>query len=122
MGALGISSVPAVCARGPREWVLLLTFVSGLVPACERAPQSPELPAQHADASSAANGPNPAQRPNVLVFMVDTLRADDLGCYGSAITKTPAIDQFASEGVLFLNANSVSPSTRQSVASFITVT
>ena len=30
--------------------------------------------------------PNLAQRPNVLLIMVDTLRADHLSCYGSALT------------------------------------
>ncbi len=42
-------------------------------------------------------------KPNVLVFMVDDLRAE-LGCYGSKIVKSPNIDKLAQEGIMFQNA------------------
>lgn len=38
--------------------------------------------------------------PNVLMFITDGHRADALGCAGSPIARTPAIDAFASQGVL----------------------
>ena len=38
---------------------------------------------------------------NVLLITLDTQRADHLGCYDSRYLKTPALDQLASEGVLF---------------------
>ncbi len=41
-----------------------------------------------------------AQRPNVLLVMVDDLGYSDLGCYGSEI-ETPHLDRLASEGVRF---------------------
>ena len=37
--------------------------------------------------------------PNVLLFVVDALRADVLGCYGNERVKTPAIDGLAASGV-----------------------
>ena len=40
-------------------------------------------------------------RPNVILITVDTLRADHLGCYGSAEVRTPNIDRLAWEGVVF---------------------
>ena len=43
------------------------------------------------------------ERPNVLIFYVDDLRAE-LGCYGSKTAITPNIDKLAEEGVLFNKA------------------
>lgn len=40
------------------------------------------------------------EKPNVLVFYVDDLRAE-LGCYGSFTAITPNIDKLAKDGVLF---------------------
>ena len=61
-----------------------------------------------------------AQPPNVLVFLVDTLRADHLGCYGYGRDTSPALDAFASEATLFENALAQAPWTRPSVASLFT--
>ncbi len=58
-------------------------------------------------------------RPNVLLITVDTLRADQLGCYG-ATTTTPNIDRLAREGTLFLNTASPMPSTRPAHFSLLT--
>ncbi len=44
-------------------------------------------------------------RPNVLLLVVDTLRADYLGCHGADVA-TPNIDQLAREGVRFRHAHS----------------
>ncbi len=40
-------------------------------------------------------------KPNVVFIVIDTLRATRLGCYGYPLSTSPAIDQLASEGVLF---------------------
>ena len=40
------------------------------------------------------------EKPNVLIFYVDDLRAE-LGCYGSKTAITPNIDKLAKDGVLF---------------------
>jgi arylsulfatase A-like enzyme len=40
------------------------------------------------------------RRPNFLVLIVDTLRADHLGCYGGPVS-TPAMDDLASRGLRF---------------------
>jgi arylsulfatase A-like enzyme len=40
-------------------------------------------------------------RPNVLFFITDQLRADHLGCYGNRTIRTPAIDSLAKRGVAF---------------------
>ena len=41
---------------------------------------------------------------NVVYLVLDTLRADHLGCYGYKKATSPSIDHLASEGVLFENA------------------
>jgi len=41
---------------------------------------------------------------NLIVIMLDSLRADHLGCYGNEWIKTPNIDEFAKESVLFEQA------------------
>lgn len=57
---------------------------------------------------------------NVVLIVVDTLRADHLGCYGYTRSTTPHIDRLAAESVLFKNAYSLSPWTTPSVASLFT--
>jgi arylsulfatase A-like enzyme len=72
--------------------------------------------AEGSDTAAAGGG----ERPSVLIYMIDTVRADEIGCYGAAVTKTPAIDRFAAESTVFLNASSLAPGTRPSVASLMT--
>jgi arylsulfatase A-like enzyme len=49
--------------------------------------------------------PRPAAgTPNVLVIIVDTLRADHLSAYGYHLPTSPNIDRLGEEGVLFENA------------------
>ena len=61
-----------------------------------------------------------AQRPDVVVILVDTLRVDRLGCYGSSRGLTPAIDALAARGVAFRNAYAASSWTKPSIASLFT--
>src|SRR5262249_54978081 len=57
---------------------------------------------------------------NVLVIVVDTLRADHLSCYGYSRSTTPHRDRIASQGVLFENALSTSSWSLPSHASLLT--
>ncbi len=45
----------------------------------------------------------PAQRPNIVLISVDTLRPDRLSCYGHARSTSPNMDRLAREGTLFEN-------------------
>jgi arylsulfatase A-like enzyme len=58
--------------------------------------------------------------PNILVIVVDTLRADHLSGYGYARPTSPNLDRLAEQGVLFENAFSTSPWTKPSHASLLT--
>lgn len=58
--------------------------------------------------------------PNVLVIVVDTLRADHVSTYGYSRPTTPNIDRIGREGVVFENAISTAPWTMPSHASMVT--
>ncbi len=58
--------------------------------------------------------------PDIFIYLVDSLRADHLGCYGYARDTSPAIDAFASQSVLYENAQTVATWTRPSVATLFT--
>lgn len=59
---------------------------------------------------------------NVLLYVVDTLRADAVGAYTGGESRTPALDGLAREGVLFERAYAPSSWTRASMASLLTGT
>jgi arylsulfatase len=58
--------------------------------------------------------------PDIVVVVVDTLRADRLGCYGSGQGLTPFLDSLAARGHLFRHAYAQSSWTNPSVASLLT--
>lgn len=60
--------------------------------------------------------------PNVLIYLIDTLRLDHVSAYGYERKTTPRIDAFAEDAVRFLHATPQSSWTRPSVASLLTGT
>ncbi len=58
-------------------------------------------------------------RPNIVLIVVDTLRADALSIYGST-TPTPHMDSIAAEGLRFTRAVAQAPWTLPSMASLLT--
>ena len=56
----------------------------------------------------------------VVLFVVDTLRADRLGCYGHDRDTSPALDAFAREGVLYERCLGQSTWTKPATASILT--
>jgi arylsulfatase A-like enzyme len=59
-------------------------------------------------------------RPNVVILLMDTLRADRLGCYGYARDTSPNIDGLATTGVLFRRCYATADYTSASTASLLT--
>lgn len=72
--------------------------------------------------AACGRSPEAPSRPNVLVLLVDALRADRLSCYGAPSGLTPEIDRLAQHGVRFTRAYANAPSTVASVASLFTAT
>lgn len=108
-----------------RIWAAAL-FTAIMAMAC--APEEPQ------PTGNGADGPQPtfrlrprprvasgAELPRAVVLIViDTLRADHLGCYGSTRGLTPTIDAFAARSITFRQAVAPSSWTRSSVASLLT--
>ena len=57
---------------------------------------------------------------NLFFIMIDTLRADHLGCYGYTRDTSPQLDRIAHHGIVFSNFYSVSNWTTPAIASLFT--
>jgi len=62
----------------------------------------------------------PAHKPNVILIVCETLRADHLGYNGYKRNTTPNLDSLAKQAFLFKNAYSQAPSTRPSMWNIVT--
>ncbi len=96
----GVRAPPATrqCPRSLGRWVCLLTLIAMTANSAE---------------------PQPA-KPNVLLIMVDTLRADHVGCYGYKLPTTPAIDGVAAEGIRVRETVAAASWTMPSLATMFT--
>ena len=70
-----------------------------------------QQPANSGEPAAAADPP----RPNVIVFLVDTLRADHLGVYGYDRDTSPVLDRWASGSTVFDNTYAPSSWTKPSM-------
>ena len=79
------------------------------------------LPEANSTALAPAAKPpaGPPARPNLIVYLIDTLRADRLGCYGSARPTSPRIDAFAREAMLFREGRAQTSWTRPAIATLL---
>ena len=80
-------------------------------------------PRRQAGAGAECGGASSASRgdaPNVLVIVVDTLRADHVSAYGYTRATSPNLDRMAQQGVLFENAVSTSSWSLPSHVSLLT--
>ena len=62
----------------------------------------------------------PAQPPNVVLILVDTLRADHLSSYGYERETSPRLDAFAADNIRFARVRSQAACTSPSVSSLLT--
>ena len=99
---LPITCYSPICRRAISPFFATLALLVSLLPAgCER-------------------GRSPSPKPNILLIVVDTLRADRLGSYGNAQGLTPFLDRFAAQALVFRHAYAPSSWTRPSMASLFT--
>ncbi len=88
--------------------------------AAASSPLPPPPPAGDITAVGAPGGHPAAAGPNILIYLIDALRVDRLGCYGSRRGLTPRIDAFAARALLFERAVAQATWTRPAVASIFT--
>jgi arylsulfatase A-like enzyme len=62
----------------------------------------------------------PAESPNVLLIVLDTVRADHLSLYGYARSTSPALERLAARGIRFDQARAAAPWTLASHATLFT--
>jgi len=79
----------------------------------------PDRPMQSAT-TERSRPTTPTQLPNVIIYVIDALRADHVGCYGYALPTTPNIDAFAADATLFTFALAQSSWTKSTIASVLT--
>jgi arylsulfatase len=60
------------------------------------------------------------RRPSFLLFLTDQQRADQLGCYGNALARTPRLDALAARGAVFDDLHVATPSCMPNRASLFT--
>lgn len=95
--------------------VLLASVSAGCRPQGNVASTSPA-----ASASASRNAPTIARDVPVVIYLIDTLRADRVGAYGNKAGLTPTLDDLALRGVVFEQASACGPWTLPSVASLFT--
>ncbi|MGB5573507.1 MAG: sulfatase-like hydrolase/transferase [Thermoanaerobaculia bacterium] len=112
LARFSFSKRPGPSSTIGRSWllntVLLGTILS--VVAVPAALQSPSTP------SSKEIIDHDHDRPNVVLILVDTLRADHLSVYGYSRRTTPNLEEFARTAVVFTQASAASSWTKPSVA------
>lgn len=67
-----------------------------------------------------AAGPPENPRQNIVLIIIDTLRADHLSCYGYSRNTSPALDSLAGSGTMWTNAQAQAPWTLPSHATIWT--
>ncbi len=110
--------IPFRWLAGPRAQAGLAAVFAGAVLAVSFVPPAiaPAVPPRPAAPPLTAT----RERPNVLLVVLDTLRADHLGTYGYPKPTTPFLDELARQGVVYERAHSAGVWTLTGHASLFT--
>ena len=102
---------PALARTTISRWIsdLLAVSPAGAVDLFELLPRHTNIPSTRAVAPvpvdwSRLDGEPAAERPDIYLFVIDSLRRDYLSPYNPAVTFTPAIDAFANDSLVFASA------------------
>ena len=104
-----------------RRWLLVcgLLVVVMVTIGCRPTPvNQPETQAKNEEATEVGTAA-PRRAVNVVIFLIDTLRADYLHVYGYSQPTSPTMDALAAVSVLFEQANAPAPWTLPTVASLM---
>ena len=114
------------CARSPAVFITVLKAppvdAAGFcgLPLIGRICRCLILAAAVTACGAGGEGGREARRPNIVLYVVDTVRADRLGLYGYDKPTSPRLDAFAADALVFENAYAQSSWTRPAVASLFT--
>ena len=100
---------------------VVVVLAAATVPGCSPGDDPVAARIAPAVAPAAGDPPRPA-RPNVVLIVVDTWRADRVRAYGGPRDTAPFFGELAGDGFLFANAYAPCSWTRPSVASLFTGT
>jgi arylsulfatase A-like enzyme len=103
-----------------RGVLMMAAAVASLGSLCADAAIASDEPEQASSAEAARSQSDPERRPNVLLYVVCSLRADGLGNYGNFRARTPNADALGHDGTLFVNSYAPSSWTRASLGSILT--
>lgn len=106
----------------PVRRLAILNLIAAFVVVCGTvwyALSRPDPAALHRHPGGSASAQRDA-RPNMVLIVPDTVRADHLSCYGYTRRTTPAIDRIASRGTVFENAYAPASWTLASLVSIFT--
>jgi len=117
LGALGAVAAAGAVAVGTMRyrWLGTRLFAPLLFAGIAAWTLWPFLPSRGELRRGARGG-----RPDIVLILTDTLRADFLSCYGYARTTTPHVDSLAATGVRFARAYSSSSWTLPATATLLT--
>jgi arylsulfatase A-like enzyme len=104
----------------PRPSATLASRISGALLPFLAVPPLRRFAAALMLASIACGCGPPPDPPNVIVYVIDTLRADVLSVYGDSPAFTPNIERFAQEGLRVESSIAPSSWTRASLATLLT--
>lgn len=110
----GVGVLVGLAAALVQPWMRRLAPVAAVLPA---------IAAWGGTMATTPTDPTPApaaDRPDLLLVVVDTLRADHLGSYGHPHPTSPGLDRFAARGLRYTDATSPAPWTLPSFASLQT--
>ncbi len=97
-----------------RKTKILLSYLSictlGLLTTCSRQDVKPP-PKESSEPGTTMRETATRELPNIILFSIDTLRADHLGVFGYSKKTSPSIDAFGKEAVVFRKAISQAPTT-----------
>jgi len=115
----GAGRMVAACGslRRPRWALAALAIIPLLPPLVLSAPVLADALAHGADGRGTAAPPDP---PDVILIVVDSLRADALSSYGGKGLPTPILDRLASRGARFVDVTAASSRSVASAASILT--
>ena len=99
---------------------LVRALIRGTPARAVRPRGASDSPAADGAHGSAVAGGAGATLPNILLYVIDTLRADHLGCFGYALPTSPHIDALAADGILWTNVVAQASWTTPATASILT--